>query len=66
MEIFLDGSLYPKIFYPNIILVEKIFSIEILLFGRWLMVVPTIDLGNSVNVPDTRMVGSLELGGGVP
>ena len=64
MEIFSDGSRYPKICYTNIIPVRKIFSIEILLFGRWLMVVPTIAHGNSV--PDTRVVGSLERGGSVP
>ena len=56
MEIFSDGSRYLKICYTNIIPVRKIFSFQIL-FGRWLMVIPTIDHDNSV--PDTRVVGSL-------
>ena len=64
LEIFSDGSRYPKICYTNINPVRKIFSIEILLIGRWLMVIPTIDQGNSV--PDIRVVGSLESGGSVP
>ena len=34
---------------------KEFFSIEILLFGRWLMVVPFIENGNSV--PDTHVGG---------
>ena len=55
MEIFSGGTRYSKICYSNIIPVRKIFSIEILLFGKWLMVVPSVDHGNSV--PDTRIGG---------
>ena len=39
MEIFSDGTCYLKICYSNIIPVQRIFSIKILLFGLWLMVV---------------------------
>ena len=55
VEIFSDGTCYPKICNSTIILVGRIFSIEILLFGMWLMVVPSIDHGNSV--PDTCVCG---------
>ena len=56
VEIFSDGTRYPKICYSNIVPIQTIFCIEILLFGRWLMAVPSIDHGN--DVPDTR-VGEL-------
>ena len=54
----LDGTRYPKICYTNTIPLQRIFSIEIILFGRWLLVIPSIDHGNSV--PDTHIGGLLE------
>ena len=43
-------------FVPRILFrYKEFFSVAILLFGRWLMVVPCIDHGNSV--PDTRVDG---------
>ena len=58
MEIFLDGTRHLKFCYTNISPLQRIFSIEILLFGRWLMVVPSIDYSNSV--PDTHIGGFLK------
>ena len=55
VEIFLDGIRYLKICYTNIIPRRGKISIAILLFGRWLMVVPSIKHGNGV--PDTRVGG---------
>ena len=55
MEIFSDGTRYRKICYSSVIPVRRSLSVEILLFGRWLMVVPSIDHGNSV--PNTRVGG---------
>ena len=55
MEIFFKGTRYPKICYSNTVQVQRIFSIEILLFSRRQMAVPSIDQGNSV--PDTRVGG---------
>ena len=55
MKIFSDGTRYPKICYMNIIPVRTISSIEILLFGRWLMVVLSINHSNSI--PDTHVSG---------
>ena len=58
VEIFSDGTHYQKFRYTNIIPVRRIFSIAILLFRRWLIVVPFFDHGNSV--PDMQLVGSSE------
>ena len=58
MEIFLGGTCYPKICYLNIILLQKFFSIEILLFSRWPMVVPS-SITKTVYLMLTS-VGSLE------
>ena len=55
VEIFSDSTHYPKICYSNIIPFQSIFSIEILWFSRWLIVVPSIDHNNSV--PDTCVGG---------
>ena len=55
VEIFFGSTRYPKICYSNIFPVRRIFSIEILLFIRWLMVVPFIDHGNSA--PEIRVGG---------
>ena len=53
IKVFSDGIRYLKICYMNITPVRIIFSIAILSFGRWLMVVPPINHGNSV--PDNRV-----------
>ena len=54
MEIFSDSTCYPIICYTNIIPVEES-SPWNFLFVRWLMVIPSIDNGNSI--PDTRVSG---------
>ena len=46
---------FPTICYPNIIQVRKISLIEILLFGKWLMVVLSIDHGKGI--PGNRFGG---------
>ena len=50
-----------KFFTRNIIPVRRIFSTEILVFDRWLMVIPSIDHGNSIHMYLTlTLVASLE------
>ena len=58
VEIFLDSTDCPKISYSNIIHDWKIFPIEILLFGRWPMVIPSLITATAYMT--LALVGSLE------